>query len=487
MEARLGAFLNKDCLLFCTGFGLLWSMTKGMMNTDVFAYPDLEFGFDPVFLVYLSLSSLTALVIALWAFARSKTLQINPWLLSAFFALGITILASQDHLWLKLLGCAICAVALSILLLERIGAFAVKRPGNLIIDIPLSFAMGNIFAWVYTAVGNEVSYYLYVMVPFISSALYSSLPKTANNEDPVSLDGVTLVMILKERFSRYRFLLALFLEFFSISLISIAVSYLFLAQGSIPGPRQVFIHLLAPTLGALITFFVRNILKSKINLLSFALMPIMATMLFALPLLGNGYVLLMKGLLMALVEYLIIMSLYLAMERAGAYHHDTVVLAATLLSLLGLSTLLGILSGRLFSFAGSDDGSLLWIMGMFSLYLLFMAFLVLPPRWRKGGDGARGAATPLALTPDEKVLRLISERFRLSAREQDVLGYLAAGRSSKYIASGLVLSEETVKGHIKRIYHKMDIHSKQELLDIVQESLLASATGREEKIPLEKG
>jgi DNA-binding CsgD family transcriptional regulator len=463
-------------------------MTKGMMNTDVFAYPESEFDFDLVFLVYLFLSFAAALVIALRTSLINRALRCNPWLLSALFALGITVLASQNHLWPKLLSCAVCAITLSILLLRWIRVFTFRRIDGLIIDIPLSFAAGNIFAWVYTIVGNDVSFYLYVMIPFISSALYLYLPRVRDGEKQVCSDDVALITILRKRFPQYRFLLASFLRFFSVSLISIAVSYLCLTKASISGSQQVFIHLLAPTLGALIALFAHATLKSRVNLLLLVLMPIMATMLFLLPLFGYGYVLLVKGLSMALVEYLIIMSLYLTMEAAGEHHHDAVALAAALLSLLGLSTLLGILSGLLFSFVGVDDGSLLWIMGAFSLYLLFMAFLVLVPVWKKDGGGTQNVPVALALASNERVLDAVCGRFQLSRREKDVLGYLAAGRSSKYIASSLVLSEETVKGHIKKIYHKMNIHSKQELLDIVQDFMLREPPSTAvEKTPLKKG
>jgi DNA-binding CsgD family transcriptional regulator len=488
MKAELAAFFSRERLLSCVGFGLLWSMTKGMMNTDVFAYPDSELDFDPVFLVYLFLSFGAALAIALCASAQNKGLRSNSWLLSVFFALGITVLASQEQLWPRLLGCAVCAVALSVLLLKWVRVFTATKAGELIIVVPLAFVVGNIFAWIYTIVGNETAFYLYVMVPFISSAiyLYASEPTSDDDEgadDDAHRADVTLATIFRRKLPRHRLLLAPFLAFFSISLISIAVSYLFLTKGPIPGSQQVFIHLVAPTLGALIAFFARNAMKSGANLLLLVLMPILATMLFILPLLGYNYVLLVKGLLMALVEYLIIMSLYLTVETTRGHSHDAIVLAAVLLALLGLSTLLGILSGLLFSFTRSDDGSLLWIMGTFSLYLLFMAFLVLVPRQKKDGGEARGAVVRVALTSDEDILDALRKRFRLSARERDVLGYLAAGRSSRYIASNLVLSEETVRGHIKRIYQKMSIHSKQELLDIVQESLSMAA----KKTPLKKG
>lgn len=56
----------------------------------------------------------------------------------------------------------------------------------------------------------------------------------------------------------------------------------------------------------------------------------------------------------------------------------------------------------------------------------------------------------------------------LSRRETEVLALLARGRSLPYIAETLVLSENTVRSHARRIYSKLGVHSKQELLDLVE-------------------
>ena len=45
--------------------------------------------------------------------------------------------------------------------------------------------------------------------------------------------------------------------------------------------------------------------------------------------------------------------------------------------------------------------------------------------------------------------------------------YLCKGRSRPYIAETLYLSENTVRTHSRRIYAKLDIHNRQELLDLV--------------------
>ncbi|HEX7616394.1 MAG TPA: LuxR C-terminal-related transcriptional regulator [Thermoanaerobaculia bacterium] len=51
---------------------------------------------------------------------------------------------------------------------------------------------------------------------------------------------------------------------------------------------------------------------------------------------------------------------------------------------------------------------------------------------------------------------------RLSAREVEVLGMLAAGRSTPEIAAILHISNLTARNHIQNILHKLEVHSKSE-------------------------
>lgn len=55
----------------------------------------------------------------------------------------------------------------------------------------------------------------------------------------------------------------------------------------------------------------------------------------------------------------------------------------------------------------------------------------------------------------------------LTPREVEILGLIAMGRSAKYIAEELMISHNTTRTHIKHVYEKLNIHSKQELLDLV--------------------
>ena len=58
-------------------------------------------------------------------------------------------------------------------------------------------------------------------------------------------------------------------------------------------------------------------------------------------------------------------------------------------------------------------------------------------------------------------------RYGLSQRELEVLYLFAQGRSASWIAENLIISKNTVRTHLRAIYSKLDIHSRQDLLDFL--------------------
>lgn len=87
-------------------------------------------------------------------------------------------------------------------------------------------------------------------------------------------------------------------------------------------------------------------------------------------------------------------------------------------------------------------------------------------------------ATPQPGAPDaergttgtwSRSCREISARFGLSAREEEVLFLLAKGRTIGFIADELGVSFNTAKSHIRHVYVKIGVHSRSELLDLVEQ------------------
>ena len=79
-----------------------------------------------------------------------------------------------------------------------------------------------------------------------------------------------------------------------------------------------------------------------------------------------------------------------------------------------------------------------------------------------------GGAPDAATSPgyQSRIDNLAAQYF-LTTREMDVLALLVAGRNGPYIAEHLHVSDNTVKSHIRHIYTKLDVHNRQELLDLV--------------------
>ncbi|MDR3315956.1 MAG: helix-turn-helix transcriptional regulator [Coriobacteriales bacterium] len=67
----------------------------------------------------------------------------------------------------------------------------------------------------------------------------------------------------------------------------------------------------------------------------------------------------------------------------------------------------------------------------------------------------------------QKRCRELAERYGLSAREQEVFLYLSRGYSHVYIAKELYVSENTIRTHVKHIYSKMSISSREALLQLI--------------------
>ncbi len=63
---------------------------------------------------------------------------------------------------------------------------------------------------------------------------------------------------------------------------------------------------------------------------------------------------------------------------------------------------------------------------------------------------------------------LIARTYALTAREREVLGYLARGHNGVYISDELLISPNTVRTHIHNIYRKLDVTCREDIIRIVR-------------------
>lgn len=76
---------------------------------------------------------------------------------------------------------------------------------------------------------------------------------------------------------------------------------------------------------------------------------------------------------------------------------------------------------------------------------------------------------------------VLTKQCRLTAREGEILVLMAKGRDVPSISKKLYISENTVRSHSKGVYRKLDVHTKQELLDLLETVPLVSG-GKEKNI-----
>ena len=97
-----------------------------------------------------------------------------------------------------------------------------------------------------------------------------------------------------------------------------------------------------------------------------------------------------------------------------------------------------------------------------------MATVPAPPKRRRNRPSASEDAGAIRDRISKQCL-LLQQSHGLSLRETEVMELIARGNSMAAIAERLVISENTVRTHAKHIYTKLDIHKRQELLDMLHQ------------------
>jgi DNA-binding CsgD family transcriptional regulator len=219
-----------------------------------------------------------------------------------------------------------------------------------------------------------------------------------------------------------------------------------------------------------------------------ALPPLLAVVLVIFASLPNDTVKswVLSGFLLLLIDILGILGFAFAVQavRQSGRRGSTLKAVALLQALPSLAPALGVAFGLLFA----DARSFLSLILTTAYYLYIIGKYVIgrarSTRGQAGFDrggaqrtrasASKNADKLVAPTPQqvlqhdfEAVINEFVKRYRLTAREQEVLLLLGRGYSSVDVARELVVSENTARSHIKNIYHKCGISSRREILDLI--------------------
>lgn len=161
---------------------------------------------------------------------------------------------------------------------------------------------------------------------------------------------------------------------------------------------------------------------------------------------GLGWIFVHLGDLLGVVALVLVES----GMAAGMFSLDQV--AAVSMALLVGATMFVLSDGRAFAFGASkEDVSLRESVPM------------------TAADAVQEELHSATSETDELTVRILelAQHGGLTPRETEVFDLLARGRSIPYVRDALVISRETAATHAKHVYAKLDVHSRQELIDLV--------------------
>ncbi len=141
-------------------------------------------------------------------------------------------------------------------------------------------------------------------------------------------------------------------------------------------------------------------------------------------------------------------------------------IAGTIWASLYLGSIIGILLGQFTQHHGGLQSNLGVIVCLVIAYLAIMVFVLnYNKNFLKVFEPVPEEAQPATLMTERA--KALAEDLHFTEREREILLILVNGRSAKYVAQELVISDNTVKTHIKNIYRKAEVSSKDQLLDKV--------------------
>lgn len=170
--------------------------------------------------------------------------------------------------------------------------------------------------------------------------------------------------------------------------------------------------------------------------------------------------------------FLNLMILLLAYNFHHRHRVSSVLVFALVRAVFCLDLLLGYLFYQIFS---SWEAVIPDLLGITSVVLGLMVIVIYLFVFTEKDNipiyGKSDAAPSRNASADEACLYL-SQLGKLSKREAEVFGLIAKGRSTPRIQKELQLSMNTVNTHTRHIFQKLDVHSRQELLDLIDETIL---------------
>jgi DNA-binding CsgD family transcriptional regulator len=109
-------------------------------------------------------------------------------------------------------------------------------------------------------------------------------------------------------------------------------------------------------------------------------------------------------------------------------------------------------------------------LALLCLYLVFIFLLLFQKIWTEPSPVTKQELEEALASfgsLSRETLDLLAKRHKLTRRESEIVSMLGKGWTISIIAKQLVVSQDTVRTHVKHLYQKLDVHSRSELISFL--------------------
>lgn len=239
--------------------------------------------------------------------------------------------------------------------------------------------------------------------------------------------------------------------------------------------------LMDPTLTAVLqnSFVVSQLLASLILIIAWArfhdtinielvfqlLFPIMATGFLCMPFFGLEYQIVFLGLSLLTFGLMSILMQVACIQEYERSHIDPVFIFGVFAGFVYSAMTAGFAVGNTMKGTGQIEFAHLVVLALILVYAFSFIFFMIKFKWK---NSEREVSSNEIISGLELACEALAKECSLSPRESEVLLLLAKGRDLPYVSEKLYVSKNTVRTHMKNIYQKLGVHSKQELLDLLE-------------------